>query len=72
MAKRKNPLLAVGNEAEWAKINEEDERHEVQSARAMSVSERLELGQNLCDQGFKLLNATTRGSGDGTERDPRA
>jgi hypothetical protein len=68
---RKGPLLAAGNEAEWAKINEEDERYEAESARAMSVSERLELGQNLCDQGFKLLNAI-RISGHGPEKDPRA
>jgi hypothetical protein len=71
MTERKRPLLAVGNEAEWAKINEEDEREEAESARAMSVSERLELGQNLCDQGFKLLNAM-RTSGHGTKKDPRA
>ncbi len=71
MTERKGPLLAVGNEAEWAKINEEDEREEAESARAMSVSQRLELGQNLCDQGFKLLNSL-RSSGHGTKKDPRA
>jgi hypothetical protein len=57
--------------ADWAKINEEEEREEAESARAMSVSQRLELGQNLCDQGFKLLNAM-RISGHGTKKDPRA
>lgn len=57
--------------ADWAKINEEEEREEAESARAMSVSQRLELGQNLCDQGFKLLNAMRR-SGHGTKKDPRA
>ena len=72
MTERKGPLLAAGNEAEWARINEEDERHEADSARAMSVSERLELGQSLCDQGFKLLNAVQRGGNEIWKRDPRA
>lgn len=72
MTERKGPLLAAGNEVEWAKINEEDDRHEAESARAMSVSERLELGQNLCDQGFKLLNAVKRGGNETWKRDPRS
>lgn len=72
VTERKGPLLAVGNEVEWVKINEEDERHEAESARAMSVSERLELGQKLCDQGFKLLNAVKRGGHETWKRDPRA
>ena len=72
MNQRKGPLLAVGSEAEWARINEEDERHEADSARPMSVSERLELGQSLCDQGFKLLNGVKRGGNETWKRDPRA
>ena len=72
MNQRKGPLLAAGNEAEWAKINEESDRHEAESARAMTVSERLQLGQNLCDQGFKLLNAVKRGGNETRKRDPRA
>jgi hypothetical protein len=68
----RKPLLAVGNEAEWAKINEESDRHEADSARAMSVSERLALGQNLCDQGFKMLNAAKRGGHETWKRDPRS
>jgi hypothetical protein len=72
MSKRKGPLLAPGNELQWAKINEAEEREEADSARAMSISERLELGQNLCDQGFKLLNAVKRGGNETWKRDPRA
>jgi hypothetical protein len=66
------PVPPGPSNIEWARINEEDERHEAESARAMSVSERLEFGQNLCDQGFKVLNAA-KGSGHDTwKRDPRA
>jgi hypothetical protein len=68
---KKGPLSGGPSKIEWARINEEDERYEADSARAMSVSERLELGQNLCDQGFKLMNAM-RTSGHGTKKDPRA
>jgi hypothetical protein len=61
-------LLAPGNEAEWAKINEEEERQEAEFAR-LSISERLEFGQKLCDQAFKLYNAV-HASGQGHRRDP--
>lgn len=72
MSKRERPLLAVGNETEWARLNEADEREEADSARAMSVSERLELGQKLCDQGFELMNSVQRGADETWPKDPRA
>lgn len=69
---KKGPRSGGPSKIEWARINEEDERYEADSARAMSVSERLEEGQNLCDQGFKLLNAVKRGGHETWKRDPRA
>jgi hypothetical protein len=68
---RKGPLLAPGNEAEWAKINEEEERQEAEFALKLSIPERLESGQNLCDQAFKFYNAV-HASGHGRQPDPRA
>lgn len=68
---RKKPLLAPGNEAEWAEINAEEERQEAELARALSIPERLESGQKLCDQAFSFYNAV-QASGHGHGRDPRA
>jgi hypothetical protein len=42
MAKRTDsPLLASGNEAEWAKINEEEARQEAEFAASLSMDERV-------------------------------
>ena len=72
MATRTNkPLLAPGNEAEWAKINEEEERQEAEFAATLTIPERLEFGQKLCDQAFDFYNAVHAGA-DGSRRDPRA
>jgi hypothetical protein len=65
------PLLAPGNEAEWALINAEEERQEAELAMALSVPQRLESGQRLCDQAFSLI-AAVRAAGHGPGRDPRA
>jgi hypothetical protein len=54
--KPKRPLLAPGNEAEWAAINREKESDERELVARMSVSERLELGQRLSQQRTKLFN----------------
>lgn len=72
MAKsRRKPLLAPGNEAEWAEINREEERQEAEFAASLSIPERLEFGQRLCDQAFEFYNAV-HPAGHGTQRDPRA
>jgi len=68
---RKGPLLAPGNEAEWARINEEEERQEAEFALTLSIPERLESGQKLCDQAFEFYNAVHAGK-HGQQRDPRA
>jgi hypothetical protein len=71
MATRTNkPLLAPGNEAEWAKINSEEERQEAEFAATLSIPERLEFGQRLCDQAFEFYNSVHAGA-DGPRRDPR-
>ena len=70
MATRARPLLAPGNEAEWAEINREEERQEAEFATSLSIPERLEFGQKLCDQAFDFYNAVHVGD-DGLRRDPR-
>jgi hypothetical protein len=67
---KKGPRPAPGYEAEWAKINEEEERQEAEFALKLSISERLESGQNLCDQAFAFYNAVHAGK-HGQQRDPR-
>lgn len=67
----KKPLFAVGNEEEWARINEEEERQEAEFAASLSIPERLEFGQKLCDQAFDFYNAI-HVDDNGHRRDPRA
>ena len=68
---RDKPLLAPGNEAEWARINEEEAREEAEFAATLTIPERLEFGQKLCDQAFDFYNAVHAGD-RGPRRDPRA
>jgi hypothetical protein len=68
--KPRKPLLAPGNEAEWARINREEQRQEATFASALSIPERLDFGQQLCDHAFEFFNAV-RASGHGPQRDPR-
>lgn len=68
---RSRPLLAPGNEEEWARINREEAEQEAEFARSLSLPDRLEFGQRLCDQAFDFYNAV-RASGHGPDRDPRA
>lgn len=53
-------LLEPGNKAEWAKINEEEDREEAEFAVKLSISERLEFGQKLAQQGVAILAASIR------------
>lgn len=68
---RSRPLMASGNQTEWAEINREEAKQDAEFVARLSISERLELGQRLSDQAFDLMNAF-RSSGHGTARDPRA
>ncbi len=54
------PLFAVGSEAEWARINAEEDRQEAEFARALSLSERVAYGQKLSQQGVSLLVASVK------------
>jgi hypothetical protein len=52
------PLLAPGNEAEWAEINQEEARQEAEFAASLSMDERVTYGQRLSQQAFSLLVAS--------------
>jgi hypothetical protein len=52
------PLLAPGNEAEWARINDEEERQEAEFAASLSMDERVTVGQRLSQQAVSLLVAS--------------
>lgn len=57
---RKGPLLAPGNEAEWAQINrEEDEQMRVMNM-ALTPAQRLSQGQKLSQQAVSLLSASVK------------
>lgn len=64
---RKRPLLAPGNEAEWAKINREEEREEAEFAQSLSLAERVAYGQKLSQQAVSLLVASVK-AGHAPER----
>lgn len=67
---KKGPRPAPGYEAEWAEVNRAEERQEAEFARSLSLTERLEFGQKLCDQAFDFYNAVHAGK-HGQRRDPR-
>jgi len=54
------PLLAPGNQVEWAKINEEEARHEAEFAASLSMDERVTFGQKLSQQAVSLLVASSK------------
>jgi hypothetical protein len=57
---RKGPLLAPGNEAEWAELNREKRDYQRRAARVLTPSERIAQGQKLSQQAVELLAATIR------------
>jgi mannose/cellobiose epimerase-like protein (N-acyl-D-glucosamine 2-epimerase family) len=54
------PLLSPGHETEWAQINAEEAEHLRASNVALTVSQRLEVGQRLSEQAVELLVAGYR------------
>ena len=56
----KRTLLAPGNEAEWAKINEEEAREEAVFAASLSMGERVTFGQKLSQQAVSLLVSSVK------------
>jgi uncharacterized membrane protein len=54
------PLLASGNEAEWARINEEEARQEADFAASLSMDERVTLGQQLSQQAVSVLVSSVK------------
>jgi hypothetical protein len=54
------PLLAPGNEAEWARINREESEQMRASNAALTPAQRLELGQRLSQQAVSLLLASVK------------
>ena len=60
MPKRKNPLLAAGNEARWAEINREEADQLRRSNMALTPAQRLSHGQKLSQQAVSLLTASVK------------
>jgi hypothetical protein len=52
---RSRPLLATGNEAEWAEINREEAEQRRAADMALAPAERLSSGQRLSQQAVSLL-----------------
>jgi hypothetical protein len=57
---RTGPLLAPGNEAEWAAINREEAMQLRASNMALTPAQRLEQGQKLSQQAMSLLAASVK------------
>ena len=57
---RKKPLLAPGNEADWAELNREKAEYHRQAIRKLTASERIAQGQKLSQQGVALLASSIR------------
>jgi hypothetical protein len=60
MAVSRKPLLAPGNETEWAEINLDDADQLRASNLALTPIQRLELGQELSQQAVSLLAASVK------------
>ena len=56
----KTPLMSVGHEEEWAQINREEEEQLHASNMALTLAQRLEVGQRLSEQAVELLVAGYR------------
>ncbi len=57
---RQKRLLAPGNEAEWARINQEEEEQRRASSMALTPAQRLAQGQRLSRQAVALLASSMK------------
>lgn len=57
---RKGPLFAPGNEAEWARINQEEAEQLRAASMALTPAQRLDQGQRLSQQAVSLLVASVQ------------
>lgn len=57
---RKKPFLSPGNEAEWERINREEDEQRRSIARKLTPSQRIARGQKLSQQAVRLLAASIR------------
>jgi len=55
------PLLAPGNETQWAELNREKREYHQRTVRALTPSERIAQGQKLSQQAVALLASVIRG-----------
>lgn len=62
MASRARPLIAPGNDAEWAELNAE-KRQALTPPPDTPIGELLRRGQHLSAQGANLLRAVERANG---------
>lgn len=60
MGDRERPLLAPGNEAEWAEINRVEAEQLRADNMALTPAQRLTQGQQLSQQAMSLLVASVR------------
>lgn len=60
MSAQKKPLLAPGNEAQWAEINRAEAEHHRMTTRALTPAQRIAQGQKLSQQAVSLLSASVR------------
>ena len=59
-ARTETPLLSAGHEAEWAEINREEDAYRRAGTRALSPTQRIQVGQKLSQQAVSLLAASIR------------
>jgi hypothetical protein len=59
-AQRRTPLLGPGHEREWAQINAEEQAQLNASNLALTIAERLEVGQKLSQDAVAMLVAGYR------------
>jgi hypothetical protein len=59
-ARRPDPPLRAGYEAEWAEVNREEQEQERAIDVALTPVQRLRIGQKLSQQGVSLLSASIR------------